>query len=137
MKHTTNKVTIRRHILLLAMLTWAGLGMKAQNSIDEFVDKLSNPGTISITSIVERDPKTRKVEKTVKTVRINGPGASGVWDLFDKEDKNGTSIESRQDGKYTRILAVRTKTTSRIYSIKADKPKARICEVTIIVRLEN
>lgn len=135
MKQTTYKtmIAIKRHILLLVLVIYAGLTVGAQNSIDRYVDKLSGRGVVSVTSIVERDPKTRRVVKVIKTVKVIDRSAIEAWDLFDKEADSGTVIESRQDGQYTRILAVQDGKTSRIYKIKASVPKSSVFEITIIV----
>ena len=41
----------------------------AQNSIDKLVDELSTTGNADFTSIVQRNPKTKAIEKVVKSLK--------------------------------------------------------------------
>ena len=72
-------------ICLLIMLFFP-LFATAQNSIDKLVDELSTTGNADFTSIVQRNPKTKAIEKVVKkqpnsTKRPRQPALTGKLQL--------------------------------------------------------
>ncbi len=55
-----------RLFIIISLLLCNSAAMTAQNKIDALVETCSAVGNTSFTSVVERDPATRKVKKVVK-----------------------------------------------------------------------
>ena len=65
---------IRRLILILFFTLGTLLAAMAQNSIDRQVERYSAIGQSRFTSAVERDPRTRRVQKVVKVLELYDKG---------------------------------------------------------------
>lgn len=62
--------TIKRLVLASILAIVSVATAAAQNRIDELTDKFSTFGNSNYTSVVERNPKTKKIEKVVKELTI-------------------------------------------------------------------
>ena len=65
-------------ICLLIMLFFP-LFATAQNSIDKLVDELSTTGNADFTSIVQRNPKTKAIEKVVKKLETGSINSKKIY----------------------------------------------------------
>lgn len=124
-------------IYLIIMLFFP-LFATAQNSVDQLVDELSTTGNADFTSIVQRNPKTKAVEKVVKKLETNSINSKKFINAFKKEAKlNKTTTTTRSNGEITTIITTSNKKTNRIYMIKYDEdsyyPEVNI---TIIIKVK-
>lgn len=124
-------------IYLIIMLFFP-LFATAQNCIDQLVDELSTTGNADFTSIVQRNPKTKAVEKVVKKLETNSINSKKFINAFKKEAKlNKTTTTTRSNGEITTIITTSNKKTNRIYMIKYDEdsyyPEVNI---TIIIKVK-
>ena len=95
----TNVTMIRRLILILFFTLGTLLAAMAQNSIDRQVERYSAIGQSRFTSAVERDPRTRRVQKVVKVLELYDKGVKALIDAFKAESSNGDFTEkARQQG---------------------------------------
>ncbi len=127
--------------IIMALLGWVMMSMPilAQNSIDRLVDKFSSVGSSTFTSAVERDPKTRKVVKVVKTLELEGDHVKQIWKAFEAEARNGNMQNHVKNGVRTMILTVKKSGRNRIYMLKqkADMSGYPEAKVTIIIKYNN
>lgn len=114
------------------------IAIQAQNSIDRMVDNLSTTGGSSFTSAVERNPKTRKVERVVKRLNIEGPQAIKFFDAFKRELQGKSNVTNRRsDDELTMIFTEETAKANRIYMLKSHSPVSKThAVITIIVRMK-
>lgn len=127
-----------RFILLLAVLLVLPLSLRAQNSIDKMIEEHSTVGSATFTTAVERDPKTRRVEKVVKRFNVYGYNAKSFISKFQAEAKrhSNTTTTKKGDG-VTTVFTTKTKTSDRIYMLKQDSE--RYCTdatITIIIKMK-
>lgn len=127
----------RKTIYMLALMLMP-LFAAAQNSIDHMVDELSTIGGAEFTSVVQRNPKTRAIEKVVKKLEIGGVNSKKFINAFKNEAKrNKTTTTTHSDGEVTTIITTSNQKTNRIYMIKYDEegyyPEV---DVTIIIKVK-
>ncbi|MCM1313551.1 MAG: DUF5024 domain-containing protein [Bacteroides sp.] len=124
---------------VLTLMFW-GIMLKctAQNKIDEAVDNFSSAGTSTFTSVVERNPKTHKVNKVVKVLKLNSfHGCSAINTAFEKEKQNG-SVVTQTDGKTTTVTITQENDNEiRIYSLNYMTINKRNNVVTIIIKYKK
>ncbi len=127
-----------RKILYVLALMLLPLCAAAQNSIDHMVDELSTIGGAEFTSVVQRNPKTRAIEKVVKKLEIGGVNSKKFINAFKNEAKrNKTTTTKRSDGEVTTIITTSNPKTNRIYMIKYDDEQYYPdVSVTIIVKVK-
>ncbi len=112
-----------------------------QNSIDRLVEDCSSVGRSKFTSAVERDPKTRKIQKVVKVLELSDADAGSFSAAFKREKGTGDFIEKRTENGITMVLTVRGKGQNRVYALRCDGPcssrkagtRYRLVKVTVIV----
>lgn len=112
-----------------------------QNSIDRLVEDCSSVGRSKFTSAVERDPKTRKIQKVVKVLELSDADAGSFSAAFKREKGTGDFIEKRTENGITMVLTVRGKRQNRVYALRCDGPcssrkagtRYRLVKVTVIV----
>ncbi|MBQ8047771.1 MAG: DUF5024 domain-containing protein [Prevotella sp.] len=120
-------------VFALATLTKA----TAQNKIDKLVDQFNTVGSASYTSVVERNPKTREVQKVVKVLKIGGEQARQLRQAFSEEGRKETLMEVRRDGKVIESLTTESPRDVRIYQLEHDgSPHLPTVKVTIIVKIK-
>lgn len=112
-----------------------------QNSIDRLVEDCSSVGRSKFTSVVERDPNTRKIQKVVKVLELSDADAGSFSAAFKREKGTGDFIEKRTENGITMVLTVRGKGQNRVYALRCDGPcssrkagtRYRLVKVTVIV----
>lgn len=120
--------------LLVGMLI--AVSIQAQNSIDKMVTQYQSVGGSVFTSAVQRNSKTRKVEKVVKRLEIDTPQAKKFVDAFKREARShSNSTTKQQDGDLTIIITEENKSNNRIYMLKSEDNNTSAV-VTIIIRLK-
>lgn len=113
---------IRRLILILFFTIGTLIASMAQNSIDRQVERYSSIGQSRFTSAVERDPRTRKVQKVVKVLELHQKGITALIESFKAEASNGDFTEKRDGNGCTMILTTKNSRQNRVYMIKCDSP---------------
>lgn len=142
---------MKRYYTLLRRLTLTTLcallcvtAALAQNRIDRKIDHRTGSGASNFTSVVKRNPDTRKVEKVVKVLTVGGWEANGFTDAFYAEAHTGSFTEKRDEatGSVTLLLTVSTAKAERIYMLegrvprpyaKEAKPYVGSAKITVIV----
>lgn len=74
-----------RLFVFISLLLCNSAAMTAQNKIDALVETCSSTGNTSFTSVVERDPATRKVKKVVKMLSITNNDVPKFRSAFESE----------------------------------------------------
>lgn len=115
-------MNIHRIIITALLLVAAMMNVAAQNRIDDMMDNYSSRGTSKYTSAVERDPKTRKVQKVVNVIELNHMGIDEFINAFRRESKSGNFTEKRDEEGLTLMLTVRGGRQNRIYMIRCTAP---------------
>lgn len=113
---------IRRLILILFFTIGMLLAAMGQNSIDKQVERYSSIGQSRFTSAVERDPRTRKVQKVVKVLELYDKGVKAIIEAFKTESSNGDFTEKRDNNGLTMILTTKRPRQNRVYMLKCDSP---------------
>lgn len=131
-----------RFMLTIVMLIMASVLAKAQNKIDDVVDRYSTSSSSKYTSAVERNPKTRSVVKVVKILEMSYCDITPFVNAFRTDEDGGDLSESRSGNDLVMTRTVKGRKQNRIYMLKADgyynkyaSSKMRVhCTVTIIVK---
>lgn len=126
----------------MTFLVGFAMSVMAQNSIDRLVENHSSVGQSKFTSAVERDPKTRKVQRVVKVLELANADVSRFTAAFRREAGTGDFTERRTDNGLTLVLAVPGKGQNRVYMMKCDGPyglsrnatRYNFTKVTVIVK---
>ena len=126
------------------MTLLVGLAASAfsQNSIDRLVENHSSVGQSKFTSAVERDPKTRKIQRVVKVLELTNADISRFAAAFRREAATGDFTEWRTDDGLMLVLTVRGKGQNRVYMMKCTGPYAygrkatrySFTKITVIVK---
>ena len=104
-------------VFIMAMTLLHSVTASAQNEIDRLVDQFSTVGWSTFTSAVERDPKTHKIVKTVKTLETNGQNIGALKKAFEHESSTG-NFSKKKEGNVTKMaLTVQTDKTNRVYML--------------------
>lgn len=103
--------------IILTMAIFYSVSTYAQNEIDRLVDKFSTVGWSTFTSAVERDPKTHRIIKTVKTLETNGQNIGQLKKAFENEAHTGNFSKKREDDVTKMVLTVQTEKTNRVYML--------------------
>lgn len=115
-------MNIHRIIITALLFVAAMMNVAAQNRIDDMMDNYSSRGTSKYTSAVERDPKTRKVQKVVNVIELNHMGINEFINAFRRESKSGNFTEKRDEEGLTLMLTVRGERQNRIYMMRCTRP---------------
>lgn len=132
----------RRLFFIFALLAALAASAFGQNSIDRLVENHSSVGQSKFTSAVERDPKTRKIQRVVKVLELTNADISRFAAAFKHEAATGDFTERRTDDGLTLVLTVRGKGQNRVYMMKCTGPYANgrkatrysFIKVTVIVK---
>lgn len=129
---------MRRWVILTLVFFCMVINANAQNKIDEIVEDFSVPGTSTFSSVVERNPKTRKVVKVVKVLQLaNISGFPAIKDAFDEEGKNGNLLTQTDRETTTVTITQENKSEIRIYSFSYETRTKRNGVVTIIIKYKK
>ncbi len=123
-------------ITLLAMLSLP-LALRAQNKIDDMVQRYSTVGSATFTTVVQRNPSTRAVEKVVKKLSTNGTTSKNLIDGFNAEASQHSVTRKQEGGFTTVVFAAPGAKSNRVYMIKyQNRPYVSFAEVTIIINMK-
>lgn len=127
-----------KHIaIFFALCLWLVMPVGAQNRIDKMVENYSTVGSSTFTSVVERDPSTRQVQKVVKVLQVPGHQTDQFRTAFLKERKSGTFVQQQQDNEQTMTLTCETSKQVRIYMLRLEgRLHYRSGKVTILVKMK-
>lgn len=115
--------TIKRLVLASILAIVSVATAAAQNRIDELTDKFSTFGNSNYTSVVERNPKTKKIEKVVKELTIynNVSQAQKQYErAFLEEGKNDNLLINlnQNTDKHSMILTVNKLQYTCVYMMR-------------------
>lgn len=126
---------MKRILITLLLAVCAVVTAAAQNRIDKLTSEFSSSDG-SYTSVVERNPDTRKIRKVVKELTMDpSPSVKKRFEqAFRDEGKNWTLINLNQNtDKHTMILTVDTKESTCVYMMRErDSKGSNRLVVTII-----
>lgn len=109
----------------------------AQNKIDVAVEQISAVGNCTFTSAVDRNPKTRKVEKVVKMLKVEGRQARTLIAAFRDEKGKGSWSENRSGETTTYLLTQAGAKANRVYMLRVSDPDSYPqAEATIIIKMK-
>ena len=128
---------IIKKLITLCVCLLLGITAQAQNSIDELVENISTLGSSKFTSVVDRDPKTRQVNKVVKVLQVPGIQTSKLRKAFLKEKDSGNFSHTKNDREETMTLTVESPGRVRIYMLRMEMQSQYTyssAKVTVIVK---
>ncbi len=113
------------------------LALHAQNKIDDMVQRYSTVGEATFTTVVQRNPSTRAVEKVVKKLSMTSTVSKHLIEGFNAEASHH-SVTRKQEGGYTTVIfAVPGAKSNRVYMIKyQSRSYVPFVEVTIIINMK-
>ena len=127
---------MKRILITLLLAVCAVVTAAAQSRIDKLTSEFSSSGG-SYTSVVERNPDTRKIRKVVKELTMDpSPSVKKRFEqAFRDEGKNWTLINLNQNtDKHTMILTVDTKESTCVYMMRERDSKGRNRLVVTIIK---
>ena len=122
------KKTFTMKCLLAFMFTCLGTGqISAQKNIDKLVEELVQREDTSVNSVVKRNPETRKIERSIKSISLKDEKmAQRLIAAFEKDEEYAeTAIKDmprgRKDGKRVNFTFIfREKGEKRTYTLSVD-----------------
>ena len=130
--------TKRQLIAFLLCCVAAVLPCHAQNSIDELVENFSTLGSAKFTSVVDRDPKTRRVLKVVKELQLHGVQAGKFKQAFEEESQNGSTTRQQDGDVLTMTVTQESPRQLRIYMLRlVGRHTYNSAKVIIIVKMKT
>ncbi len=129
----------KRQLIAFLLCCFAGvLPCHAQNSIDELVENFSTLGSAKFTSVVDRDPKTRRVLKVVKELQLQGVQAGKFKKAFEDESHNGSTTRQQDGDVLTMTVAQESPRQLRIYMLRlVGRHTYHSAKVIIIVKMKT
>ncbi|MCI6702924.1 MAG: DUF5024 domain-containing protein [Prevotellaceae bacterium] len=129
----------KRKLFFLITGIMTTMALHAQNSIDKLIDHFSTVGNAVFRSAVERNPRTGKVVKVVKTLKAEGKAASAIRSAFAEEARKSNSNTSIKDGMKTVILTTRQSGRRSVYMLREPVENDNYPEIkaTIIIRFNQ
>lgn len=127
-----------KHILALLFALLITATVSAQNAVDKMMEAYSTVGWSSYTMAVQRNPKTKKVEKVVKRLQISAAkGHTFIQTFRDEAAKSTNSSINKQHGEETTIFTEETAKASRIYMMKRPDSRALTsATITVIIQMK-
>ena len=123
--------TKRQLIAFLLCCFAAVLPCHAQNSIDELVENFSTLGSAKFTSVVDRDPKTRRVQ-------MQGLQAGKFKKAFEDESQNGSTTRQQDGDVLTMTVTQESPRQLRIYMLRlVGRHTYHSAKVIIIVKMKT
>lgn len=115
--------TIKRLVLASILAIVSVATAAAQNRIDELTDKFSTFGNSNYTSVVARNPKTKKVKKVVKELTIYNSVSQARKQYeraFLEEGKNDNLLINlnQNTDKHSMILTVKKQQHTCVYMMR-------------------
>ena len=108
----------RNYIILLVLLLMSTLSARAQNSIDRLMDNFSTVGNAKYSSVVQRNPNTRAVVRTIRTLTLHGQSIKPIKKAFEDEADTGDTYTTVNDGQTTMVLIVQKNRKQYMYTLK-------------------
>jgi hypothetical protein len=127
---------MKKTILIFLLALGFSAGAAAQNRIDRLVEQFSASGDCKFTSVVERNPKTRAVEKVVKTLETCCRQGANLRAAFHGEADKGSFSEKKENHETTLILTTQNAKSNRIYMMKYRDGAYSTAKVTIIINIK-
>lgn len=121
--------------MTIVLLLMAAMKATAQNSIDKLVEKISTMGSVTFTSVVDRNPSTKEVEKVVKILKITG-NPDQFERAFREEAQTGILIETYTDDDKTLALTIERPKDKRVYVMTYNKKGRQEVRVTIVIKFK-
>lgn len=125
---------------LIMLLLWCAALMpcRAQNSIDRLVEDFSTLGSAKFTSVVDRDPKTRRVQKVVKELQLPGIQGSKFLKAFEDESRKQSSTRQQDGDVLTMTITQESPRQMRIYMLRlVGRHAYSSAKVIIIVKMRE
>ena len=110
---------MKKYIITFIVCLLTTLAAKAQNSIDNLVERYSSSGGSSFTTAVKRNPQTQKVVKVVKTLETDNGEGNTFYRAYNE---------------HTTLLVVEKPQQTRIYMLKRNNANYGQVKVTIIIQ---
>lgn len=77
-----------KYMLTMVLVCMGTMPLMAQKNIDKLAKELEERDDVSINSVIQRDPKTRKVTRIVKTFSVKENGiAKRLIEAFEKDEE--------------------------------------------------
>lgn len=122
------KKTITMKCLMAILFICLGIGpVSAQKNIDKLVEELVQREDTSVNSVVKRNPETRKIERSIKSISLKDEKmAKRLIAAFEKDEEYAeTAIKDmpkgRKDGKRVNFTFIfREKDEKRTYTLSVD-----------------
>lgn len=124
---------MRKLFMILCLSGW-GMAAWAQNSIDRLVEEYSTVGNSKFTSVVERNPQTKKVVQVVKSLKSDNGDASELRKAFEQERRNNRAVQVQTKDIYSQVLCAESEKETRLYMLRHDPRRKKGYEVTIIIK---
>lgn len=124
-----------RLFILALMLALAVASMRAQNRIDAIVERYSAIGSSTFTSVVKRNPVSRRVEEVVKTLVIGNGQVDSFKSAFEDESSSGT-YACKREGRETKMMLTTENRNNRRFYMLCYQGNAAYAngDVTIIIK---
>lgn len=125
---------MKKYIITFIVCLLTTLSTKAQNSIDNLVERYSSSGGSSFTTAVKRNPQTQKVVKVVKTLETDNGEGNTFYRAFKREARTGSWTDKVANNEHTTLLVVEKPQQIRIYMLKRNNANYGQVKVTIIIQ---
>ena len=93
---------ILKYMLTMVLVCMGAMPLMAQKNIDKLVKELENRDDVSINSVTNRAPKTRKISRVVKTfsLKVDNKIVKELIDAFEKDEEYAiTAIKDMPKGR--------------------------------------
>ncbi len=111
-----------KKIFMLLLLLASACGGMAQNSIDNIISQFSSVGQSKFTSVVERDPGTRKIIKVIKVLELRDRDAQPFISSFRNEARHGDFSEKSDGNGKVLTLTTQNRSQNRVYMLVCNGP---------------
>lgn len=128
---------MKKTVLLPAFLFCLTATAMAQNRIDALVDHFAAIGSATFTSVIKRNPQSKKVEKVVKVLRLESVSCRQMIEAFRSERNNGTFTERREQNRNILTPVTRDARQERICTLIYPASSPLGSKVTIIVNVKK
>jgi len=112
-----------------------------QNSIDELIGKYSTMGNSTYSSIVKRDPQTKKVVSVYNELKLSNSFSGEAHRFkksFEDEAKNADSQEKNVKGNTVNyLLRYENENQARLYMMEYDSNRGFLTNITVSIIIKN
>ena len=131
---------MKKVFLIVSVLLFFCPDIFGQNTIDKLMGQYSTLGNSVYSSIVKRDPNTKKVKSVYNELKIsnNMSGLNKFIRAFDNEAKNVTRQEKNVNGSQVNYLLRDEKDNqTRLYMLEYFNNHGFISDITISIIIKN